>query len=169
MDHKKDDIFKEIDDLANYYEANIHGCAQATILALKEFFEIDDIILKTANSLSGGIAEGGKGNCGAFIAGALIFSYYFGRDIYSINQSGSDFKDKKLTRELRGKFYEKYNGEICHDIQKNIFGKSFDMLTQKGKKEMEKAGAHDDKCTVVVGNAAKWIAEILLAEGVPIK
>lgn len=169
MPYNREDVLTKVYDLGHHYEATIHGCAQSTILALKHFFEIDDIIFKSANSLSGGIAEGSKGSCGAFLAGALTFSYFFGRDVNSIDQSGSSFKDKELTRKLRQKFIEKYNGERCEQIQTDIFDRSFDMLTDKGKKEMEAAGGHDDKCTSVVGNAAIWTAEILLDEGVPLK
>jgi len=169
MPDNKEEVLNKIYELGHHYEATIHGCAQSTILALKNFFEIDDIIFKTANSLSGGIAEKSEGNCGAFLAGALTFSYFFGRDVDSLDKSGSSFKDKELTRKLRQKFIEKYNGERCEQIQTDIFGRSFNMLTDKGKKEMEAAGGHDDKCTSVVGNAAVWIAKILLDEGISLK
>jgi C_GCAxxG_C_C family probable redox protein len=166
---KKKKILSEAYDLGFEYEKNMHGCAQSAILAVKNFFEIDDIIFKSANSLSGGISEGSKGSCGAFLAGSIIFSYFFGRDIKSTNISGSKFKDKKLTNKLRKKFHEQYQAETCYKIQEKIFGRSFNMLTEEGKKAMNNAGAHEDKCTSVVGNASKWIVEILLEENIPLK
>lgn len=166
---EKKKILNDAYDLGFKYEKDMHGCAQSAILAVKNHFEIDDIIFKSANSLSGGISEGSRGSCGAFLAGALIFSYFFGRDIKSTNVSGSKFKDKKLTNKLRKKFHEKYQAETCCKIQEKIFGRSFNMLTEKGKKEMNNAGAHENKCTSVVGNGSKWIVEILLEENIPLK
>jgi len=167
--NQKQKILEEAYAKGFKYEKNMHGCAQSAILAVKNFFVIDDIVFKSANSLSGGISEGSKGSCGAFLAGAIIFSYFFGRDITSTDLSGSNFRDKNLTNKLRKKFHDKYKAEICSEIQKNIFGCSFNMLTKEGKKKMNKAGAHKDKCTSVVGNASKWIVEILIDENIPLK
>lgn len=168
MNDKKS-IFNQVYKLGFEYEKNMHGCAQSTILAVENFFEIDDIVFKIGNSLSGGIAEGSRGSCGAFLAGSIIFSYFFGRDINSTHISGSKFKDKKLVNILRQKFHKNYNGETCCEIQTNIFGKAFDMQTEEGKKAMKAAGGHKDKCTFVVGTASKWIMEMLINEGVHLK
>lgn len=166
---KKQYVLEKIYQQGFDYEKNMRGCCQATILAVKDFFIIDDLIFKSTNSFSGGIAEGGTGNCGAFLAGCIIFSYFFGRDINSIHLSGSKFKDKQLSRLLREKFVQEYQAEICQDIQQKIFGQSFDMQTAVGKETMKTAGGHQDKCTAVVGKAASWIAEILINQGVELK
>jgi len=51
---------------------------------------------------------------------------------------------------------------LCKDVQRKLFGRSFNLLDPKDYAEFEKAGAHVDKCPSVSGNAAKWAAEIIL-------
>ena len=68
----------------------------------------------------------------------------------------------KISRELKYSQSEDLLAAIgCGDIQKKIMGRSFDLRTREGNIEFEEAGGHDDKCTTVVGNGARWAAEIL--------
>lgn len=65
-------------------------------------------------------------------------------------------------QKLYDKFVEKYGSPLCKDVQKKIFGRSFNLLDPKDYTEFEKAGGHIDKCPSVLGNAARWAAEIIL-------
>ena len=83
----------------------------------------------------------------------------------------NDFKDRKKKRRvskyakiLYDRFVDEYDSPLCCDVQKKIFGRSFDLMDPIEYEEFEKAGAHVDKCPTVSGNAARWTAEIILNE-----
>lgn len=157
----KKEILQRVYDAGFDYEIKIRGCGQATIRAIMDYFEVDKNIFKSVSTCYGGISGNGTGPWGAYLAAVILLGYFFGRDIENQNISGSAFKDRELVNEIRKKFYETYGGETCEDIQKKVFGRSFNINNPKEKKEFEKSGAHVDKCPYVVGTATKWIAEIL--------
>lgn len=167
---EKEWILKKAYELGFHYERSFHGCAQSVIGAIRELFDITDIIFKIGAGFSGGIGDEAIGTCGAFSGSIIVLGYFFGRDIEYITISGSKFKCRDLVRDLRRKYHNHYGGENCRDVQKTIFeGKCFNMGNKEEKLLFQAAGAHDDKCTGVVGNAAKWLAEILLDEGIAIR
>jgi len=166
---EKEIVSEKAYQVAFDFEKNNHGCAQATISAITEIFDVNPIVFKTASPCSGGISNGGIGPCGAFIGGALIFGYFFGRDLNNKNVSGRKYKDRDLTNVLRKKFHSEYYGETCRDVQKAVFGHSFDLLTEEGKRNFEIEGGHICKCPDTVGKAVQWIVEILIGEAVPLK
>ena len=61
----------------------------------------------------------------------------------------------KYTKKLYDRFVEEYGSPLCCDVQKKIFGRSFNLLDSKEYKEFEAAGAHVDKCPTVAGNAVR--------------
>jgi len=139
------------------------------VAALSDFFDINRAMFKAVSGFSGGIADEAKGTCGAFTGSVVVISYFFGRDWENYGLSGSKFKYRRLTRKLRRCFLENYGGETCPVIQTFMFGKKYDMSDPDEAISFEEAGAHRDKCTHVVGTAAKWVTEILLDEGIPFK
>lgn len=64
-------------------------------------------------------------------------------------ESSSSTGILKIIREFHDRFIEEYGSIICSDIQKKIFGRSFNLLDK-------------DKCPIVVGKAAVWIVEIFM-------
>ncbi|ODV49185.1 MULTISPECIES: C-GCAxxG-C-C family protein [Methanohalophilus] len=72
----------------------------------------------------------------------------------------------KLSRIVREEFIDEYGSIICNDIQKEVFGKSYNLWDPQEFEAFEEAGGHDDKCPSVTGNAAKWTAKVLLDEGI---
>ena len=56
----------------------------------------------------------------------------------------------------------------CNDVQKEKFGRSYDLWDSEDNKAFNEAGAHEDKCPDVTGKAAEFTAEILLEEGIEI-
>ena len=86
-----------------------------------------------------------------------------------VGRSYDDFKAGETKRrvfrystKLYDRFIEEYGSPLCKDVQKKLFGRSFNLLDPKDYAEFEKAGAHVDKCPAVSGNAARWAAEIIL-------
>lgn len=165
----REEIMQEAYQLGYKYEKIYRGCAQATLLAIMEFYDIDEVLFKGLSSLSGGVAGGSQGSCGSLLGCSVAISSFFGRDISNIQQRTVCFKDRSLVNELREKYRCKYGGETCKEVQRSVFGRSYNLLDETERALFEKAGAHDDKCTSVVGNAAKWSVEILLNERIPLK
>ena len=74
-------------------------------------------------------------------------------------------KSFDLAKKLHDKFIAEYGSVICRDIQQKILGRGYYLRDPEEFEKFEKAGAHAEKCPSVVGNAAKWVAEILWEEG----
>jgi hypothetical protein len=69
-----------------------------------------------------------------------------------------------MARTLLNRFNREYGSHICRKIHHRIFGRDFDLNSAPQRVAFEKLGAHVDKCTSVVGQAAAWAAELILEE-----
>ena len=128
-----------------------------------------DEALKAATAFGGGI--GGMGSaCGALIGGSMALSLLYGRsydDMLKGKQSGKEKEQETLrilTKKLGERFEQEYGSFLCNDIEKKIFGRSFDKWNPDERKKKEEMGGHKDKCPSVVGKAAHWVAELILDE-----
>lgn len=166
LEFNKQKILDEIYKRGYYYEGKYRGCSQAVIAAIKDFFEIDDLVFKCASGFSGGIADEAKGTCGAFSGCVMVISYFFGRSFEEYGISGSNFKYRRLIKQIRKVFEKEFGGETCPIVQTKVFGRYYNFNDPIEKEKFEEAGAHKDKCTSVVGYAAKCLADILINEGV---
>lgn len=150
-------------DLGFEYESKYGNCAQCTIAALMDVFNLNyDDLFKVATAFSGGTAGMGKGNCGAYSGGVLALGLKYGRERKDFSDKEKTKKASQLARKLNAKFMEEYGGCSCHDVQMKIFGRTFDLQNPEDRKEFENAGAHIDKCTKVVAKSAQWTGEIIL-------
>ena len=159
-------LLKELHNSAWRFERESHGCAQATVKALSDCFLIDEIVFKIASPCSGGVSNSGIGPCGGFLGGILVLGYFFGRDIHHTHVSGAEYRDRVLANSLRERFQRKFKGLACREVQTSVFGHSFDLFNEDDKKRFELEGGHTTVCPGVVGEAAGWVAEILLNEGI---
>jgi len=69
-----------------------------------------------------------------------------------------------MAQKLHSKYMETYGSSICEGIHETIFGQSYCLKTKEVRDAFEDAGAHDDKCTSVIGMACVWVSEILMTE-----
>ena len=164
----REKILAEVQKKAFEYEKNYYGCSQCVLLAVQDVFGLEgEETFKAATGFAGGI--GFKGSvCGALTGGIIAIGLKYGRDVQAFLQHDPEktrFKTFNLARKLWKKFEETYGSCICRDIQKRIFGKSYDLWDLKQYEEFEKDGGHGPNgCPTVVKNAAKWVAELLLEE-----
>jgi C_GCAxxG_C_C family probable redox protein len=160
----KDD-FQKLYDLGFEYEQNYGNCAQCTLAALLDYFNVtEDQLFKAATGLSGGTAGMGNGNCGAYSGGVLFLSLLYGRERHEFAEREKTKQVTELARRLHGKFMAEYGGVRCHDVQCKVFGRKFNFQDPDEYKAFEEAGGHEDKCPSVVGQAACWTADIISAE-----
>jgi len=162
---KKEILLEKIYQLAFKYEQEHHCCSQCTVAALQEVFQIkSEELFSTSFALGGGLADTCEGTCGALAGGAMIISYFYGRRREEFFKNIPNKKANYLTKELYDRFVQEYGGCLCKDVQKKIFGRSFNFWDKKKKEIFEKSGGHIDKCPAVVAKGAKWTAEIILHE-----
>lgn len=160
------EILEKLHDLAFQNEKEFHGCAQSLLAAVQDVLGMaDESVFKCATGLAGGIGISTKGTCGALIGGVMFLNLRYGRERKNISDPERiRFKSYQLARRLQQKFIQEYGSPICHEIQEKIFGRSYKLYDPAEFQEFERAGGHDDKCTEVVGKAARWVGEIFLKE-----
>ena len=161
----KEKLIEQAYRLAFKYEAELGSCPQCVLAAIKETIGIgDEAVVKSADALAGGTALSSKGTCGALVGGLLAISSIVGREYDDFKEGETKRRVFKYAKKLYDRFAEEYGSPLCCDVQKKLFGRSFNLLDPKEYEEFEKAGAHVDKCPSVSGNVAKWTAEIILDE-----
>ncbi len=147
------------------YEAQYGNCAQCVLLTMQELFQLEGgSAFKCANGFAAGIGRLGS-VCGAFSGAIMALGLRYGRDRIDASDKTGWLKIVDLVNELFERFGQEYGSILCRDIQKRVFGQSFDLRDPEQYDVFEEAGAHVDKCPSVVGNAAKWTAELLIREG----
>ena len=147
------------------YEAKVGSCPQCVLAALKETLNIgDETLIKSADALAGGTALSSKGTCGALAGGMLALGFLSGRKYSELKEGKKKRLIFRYTKILYDRFIEEYGSPLCCDVQKKLFGRSYNLLDKQEYEAFEKAGAHVDKCPSVAGNVARWTASIILEE-----
>jgi len=157
---------KKAYDLGFEYEKVYKGCSQCVLAAIQDLFDArNDEVFRAASGLAGGAGLCGDGCCGGYSGGVMALSQFHGRTREKfLDPDRTRKKSFDLAKKLHDKFIAEYGSVICRDIQQKIFGRAFYIRDADEFRKFEEAGAHDKKCPAVVGNAARWVAEILMEE-----
>lgn len=94
----------------------------------------------------------------------MVISYFYGRRPAEFFKNIPNKKVNYLTKKFYDRFVKEYGGCLCKDVQKKIFGRSFNFWEEKEKEIFEKSGGHIDKCPSVVAKTAQWTFEIIEEE-----
>ncbi len=164
------ELAKKAYSLGFQYEKQYSGCAQCVIAALQDVLQLrderSDAVLKAATSLEGGVGCEGDGHCGAYSGTVMILGYVMGRERDNLaDPEAKRQQTNAMAQALHQRFIERYGTVICHGIQRNIFGRPYYLKDSTESAKFKAAGAHVDKCTAVVGEAARWAVEILFEAG----
>jgi C_GCAxxG_C_C family probable redox protein len=170
----KEEILQEAESRAYKYEQKYRDCSQCTLLAIQEVFHLKgEDALKAATGFAGGIGRTGS-VCGALIGGVMALGLLYGRDLQTMKHPDENIRFSRrekietrlgiLIKKLCARFKEEYDSILCNDIETKIFGRSFDKWNHAERKEKDRLGGHRDKCPMVVGKAARWVAELILEE-----
>jgi C_GCAxxG_C_C family probable redox protein len=149
----------------------LSGCSQSVLLALQEELGIGDHeSFKAATVLSGGVARHGE-TCGALLGGLMALGLVAGREdirdtaTYAAAMVPAEQIIKEFKRRLQAEFgfKEPLDTTICWDIQKRIYGRSFNLNDPKDYKDFLAMGGHGDQgCPKVCAVAAEVTAEKLI-------
>jgi C_GCAxxG_C_C family probable redox protein len=165
-----DVLVKEIGRRALFYD-KYSGCSQSVLLALQEGLMVgDQESFKAATVLSGGIARRGE-TCGALLGALMAVGLVEGRSrmpntpVYAAACAEADIIATEFQRrvEKEFKFKEQLKSTICWDIQRGIYGRSYDLRDTLQREAFYACGGHgDDGCPKVCKIAAEVAAERLL-------
>ena len=105
----------------------------------------------------------------------MILDYFFGRAVKNLSCTESrkaNLEPLSDATRVAGLLYEKYIAEygtiICPHIQTQLYGRHFYLRDEAEKARFEQAGGHGDSrksCCHIVGNASRWVMEILIERG----
>lgn len=159
---EKQKVIKQIGQDARDNELNYRGCAQATLAALQKHLNIGSpAVFQSASNLSAGIGRSGEGACGALSGGAIAIGLVFGRDKLepAVNSPGYQ-EGMNRTAKLCDRFQEQFAGIKCHDVQRKISGRAWN-LRDPAEQQSFMETAHP-LCAEVCRKAAEFAAEIIL-------
>ena len=170
----RQDLLNKAFDLGWSFGLNSGSCSQSVVAALQEMLGFGDIIVKVATSSCGGQAIQIMGTCGGLIGGTMVLDYYFGRPLEDMSYKeqvdrGPMFAAAEIAKLLYDKFIEKYGNVTCAGLQQKLYGRIYWMTDPDEGVKVDKAGAHSDpekSCIRIVGDATKWVMEILLDKGI---
>ena len=161
-----DDILQQAFDGGFAFEKKYHGCAQCVIGPVYELFPelYNEDIFRSASALAGGTGLSTHGQCGALSGAVMIIGQLCGRELGNLEDpGGTRFRAHKLAEKMVQRFLQEYGAVVCGEIQTKLMGRSFYLFDPEQFQAFEKAGGHNDKCPSVVGNATRWVVDIILA------
>lgn len=128
---------------------------------MQEKLDLEDVgAFKAASALAGGIAGRGE-TCGALIGGIVAIGQVFGRE--SLENIEQFQQAMILANDMYLKFKEAVGHTLCAEIHKILYGRSFKLYEEEGKKAFRAAGGRGPEgCPGVGSKAAKIAARIIL-------
>jgi C_GCAxxG_C_C family probable redox protein len=165
METKRDSILTKAYELGRMYEKKCTGCAQTSIAAIFEALGIwNEDIFKAASGLADGLGLTGDGSCGALVGASMVIGYLFGRGKEDFSDMYKPMKSYGLVKELHDSYVEKFGSCRCHDVQKKLIGRTYDLWNPDELKEAFKSGMVNH-CSDLVGKVAQMAAKIILDNG----
>jgi hypothetical protein len=133
----KDEIIKKANELAIGYEAKYKGCGECTFMAVIDALrwggleiipkDMEDRLFSGVCVLTGGVGLSGDGTCAAVASGALAIGLALGIQRQTFNEACFRENCATVRNTLLNRYYQKYNSLLCKDIQRNFFGKAWDL------------------------------------------
>ena len=151
--HFRDDFIREASERARIYEREDHGCADRVLAPFLELFGLhDDLVIKAASSLTGGLGRLGK-TCGTLIGGAMALGLKYGRVDPTTGMDGL-LECQKAVYDLVNRFTAEFGTTSCRELT----GRDFTDDTQV--EEFLASGEFNAKCVQFAAKTAGWVAEI---------
>lgn len=160
---EKDRLIEKARKLGREYMHVYRGCAQTTLLAVADTLNMDvsDDLFKIMIGLTG--RTGGCGGiCGA--TAAIGLRYGIGREDFVGDPEAGELATVRVNRAMkvvRDRLAEKYGGYLCRDIQRTLFGRSYDFIDPEMREAFRKEPVYEE-CPQVTEDAAGWTVEAIL-------
>ena len=170
LPEEREEILDRVERRAAAYDYEFSGCGQMVLLSLQQEFKLpwNPTVFKSATFFGRG-TSGIGGTCGALAGGVMGLGLAAGREriedsIYpnAEDKGESGFpKSLELIRKFYRRFIEEVGSLYCREIQIKMMGKSYDPENKVDAEKFLKEGGRE-KCSKLVGKAARIAAEILL-------
>lgn len=147
------------------YEGTVKGCAQCTLLAVRDVLGIyDEKVFLVASNFAAGMGLCGDGACGGYAGSVMTIGFYAARSLKDIETKDGTGKYKgfEITQKYHDLFKECYGGVVCKEVHQSIFNRSFLIRDRENEyAPFEEAGAHTDKCTTVIAMSVYMLIRLL--------
>lgn len=132
------------------------NCSQSVIASFADVLNIEEeVALRMASAFGGGMGRM-QHTCGAVTGAFMVIGFLRGK--YKEGEEEAKEITNKLIQEFAHKFAE-LNGSInCRALI------TYDLNTEEGRDQAEKADVFNKKCTDYVSIAVELLEEILLSE-----
>ena len=164
MDKIRKEMLDKAFTLAKKYEMENGNCAQCVFSGVTEALGVENMdVFRAATGFADGIGLTGEGHCGALSGGVMAASYLFGRKRDEFARRGKMMKALLLSRELQGRFKQKYSTCRCHDLQTKFYGRFFNLLEPGEMEAAVKAGVLET-CSTLAGEVARLTVELIFQQ-----
>ena len=167
-DKQKLHLLNKIEETAYKMETTYYGCSRSVVATFNQILQLgDDEVIKASLVLGGGVARNGE-VCGALIGATMVIGLAYGShklenaffgQITDVSRKYLEAMEKAAT--LCDSFKQTFGALRCYDVQKVIYGRSWDLRNPEDREEFLKPHIHE-RCGKVVKVAARLAAEILL-------
>lgn len=148
-----ENLIKTLGKRAADYGEKYHGCAQATLAVLLEYFGLKDkSLLAAASCFAGGSTR--CLCCGPLSAGFMIFGIKYGRQELKDSPEDMD-KALELANQLTDRFLNKYGTTNCCELT------GFDMRKAEQRELFKDSKETTDRCTERIQLITEWVLEII--------
>lgn len=159
-DRAEEDVLEELARKAGDYLEAYSSCAQGTLRALQEQFDLGNPeVLKAATAMPG-VALRGE-TCGAVIGPIMALGLAFGRE--KPEEHEAFLRTLQAAHRFAGLFEAEFGSCMCADIQERMFGRSYDLTDPKDMAEFAAADAAK-QCRIPAEKAVR-IAGRMILEG----
>ena len=163
-----DAIINRVKKKAGDYEELLVNCAQGTLQALQEEFNLGSGSVLKAACWTPGLASR-KETCGALIGGLMALGLAFGSDkLCDPRQQSPEereryWKNKRRAWKFCQEFKKEFGSTMCGDIRPKIMGREYDTMDIAQLNQFLEDGG-PEKCRIPSEKAAQIAAEIILEE-----
>lgn len=160
----KESVLQKAYKNGKQHELESGGCAQCCLSGVFEALGIEDEgVFRAATGFADGVGLSGDGHCGALSGGVLAIGYLFGRKKSQFGDMKKQLKALILSKKLHHEFTETFGTCRCRELQTKLAGRFFDLF-DPGEMEAALAAGMPEKCSHVVGAAARMATRIILEE-----
>ncbi len=166
-DKEKREILEKVEKNAVEAQLRDDTCARSTLHGLQTCFPFIPAEMVAASwCFSGGVASS-SGSCGALCSSLLAIGAKYLPTMDEV-ASGSEEARRKFEKgkekifAFREAFMKEFGTTLCPEVQRKIFGRSYNLLDDKEREEFLSLPGHKEKCAAVVAKAARMAAEIIL-------
>ena len=163
LDRKdKEKLVIRIEQAACDNENVYHGCCRSVLHALQVHFGLENIaVVRAATALGGGVARTGE-VCGALLAGLMAIGLVYASDSLDDSRTSPAYHETlERGARLSDRFNKKFGGLRCHDVQKILFGRHYDLRIPADVQQFRKS-AHFTCENEVCRKAARMAAEVIM-------